>query len=553
MTIGQPLPRPDGRAKVTGRARYAADHDAPNLLHAVLVTATIPAGRVEAVDARGALAEPGVVRVLTDVDMPRFGRLGQTPAAGDAGMTEENTPDGPPSAQSFMPMQGDEIRHEGQPVAIVLGETLEAAEAGARLVKVGYGVTEARLPVTPDWAAIDKAAVAPRASGFLFLEPEFAKADAGGALARAANTVEAVYLQPTRHHNAIEPSAVFATWDGDLLMLHDSTQHVYGVQQVLAARFRLPLEKVRVIAQHTGGGFGGKGWVWPHEVLAAAAARIAGRPVKLVLTRANLYSCLGYQPRMAHKMALGADAAGCLTAVTHDVVNLTTVTDDFPEYATEASKSLYAAPALRTSQRMERANVAMPTPMRAPVEGPGLWALESAIDELAASLDMDPLDLRLINYAEEDSATGQPWSSKKLREAYEEGARLSAGASARASPGATATGWLGMGWRPARWARSAIQPPRKSGWGPTEPRSWLQDSRTSAQARSRSSRKSWPACSALPPTRSRARWATRACPKRGRPMGHRPRWALVRRYCGRPRTCAPGSPSSPICCRTMSR
>jgi xanthine dehydrogenase YagR molybdenum-binding subunit len=407
MTIGQPLPRLDGPAKVTGRARYAADHGAQGLLYAVLVTAPIPAGRVAEIDTGGALAERGVVRVLTHEDMSEFGAL-----------------EGPPAAQSFMPMQGDEIRHEGQPVAIVLGETLEAAEAGARRVEVRYERAEAQLPVSPEWAALDAVAVTPRKSDFLFFGPEFTKADAGAALNNAETSIEAVYLQPSRHHNAMEPSAIVADWDGDSLTVHDATQHVYGVRHVLAARFGLPAEKVRVIAQHTGGGFGGKGWVWPHEVLAAAAARIVGRPVKLVLSRANLYSCLGYQPRIAQKVMLGADRDGRLAAVQHDVVNVTSVSDDFVEFATEASRSLYATRSMRLSHRVERANVAMPTPMRAPVDGPGTWALESAMDELAHRLGMDPLDLRLANYAEEDPATGEPWSSKKLREAYEEGARL---------------------------------------------------------------------------------------------------------------------------------
>jgi xanthine dehydrogenase YagR molybdenum-binding subunit len=407
MTIGQPLPRLDGPAKVTGRARYAADHGAQGLLYAVLVTAPVPAGRVAEIDTGGALAERGVVRVLTHENMSEFGAL-----------------EGPPAAQSFMPMQGDEIRHEGQPVAIVLGEMLEAAEAGARRVEVRYERAEAQLPVLPEWAALDAVAVTPRKSDFLFFGPEFTKADAGAALNNTETSIEAVYLQPSRHHNAMEPSAIVADWDGDSLTVHDATQHVYGVRHVLAARFGLPAEKVRVIAQHTGGGFGGKGWVWPHEVLAAAAARIVGRPVKLVLSRANLYSCLGYQPRIAQKVMLGADRDGRLAAVQHDVVNVTSVSDDFVEFATEASRSLYATRSMRLSHRVERANVAMPTPMRAPVDGPGTWALESAMDELAHRLGMDPLDLRLANYAEEDPATGEPWSSKKLREAYEEGARL---------------------------------------------------------------------------------------------------------------------------------
>ncbi len=408
MTIGQPLSRPDGPAKVTGRARYTADHTAPSLLHAALVTATIPAGRIEAIRVDAALRERGVVRVLTHRDLPALG------GDGDA-VT------GPPSAQSFLPMQGDEIRHEGQPVAIVLGETVEAAEAGARRVEVRYAAGEARLPAPPSWPAIEAVADRPRPSGFLFEEPAFEKLAPD--LPTAAVVVEETYFQPARHHNPIEPPAILASWDGDALTVHDSTQHVYGVRQVLAARLRVPVDQVRVIAHHTGGGFGLKGWVWPHEVLIAAAARIVGRPVRLVLRRADLYSCLGYQPRIAQRIALSADPAGRLLAVDHDAINTTSISDDYVEFATEASRGLYATAGMRLLQRVERAHVATPTPMRAPVEGPGTWALESAMDELAYALQIDPLDLRLVNHAERDPATDRPWSSKKLREAYEDGAR----------------------------------------------------------------------------------------------------------------------------------
>ncbi|HEX3762815.1 MAG TPA: xanthine dehydrogenase family protein molybdopterin-binding subunit [Kofleriaceae bacterium] len=421
MTIGQPLPRPDGPAKVTGRARYTADHTARGMLHAALVTATIPAGRITAIEIDAALREPGVVRVLTHRDMPDLGGSAPGGKANGNGNGKHDVLTGPPSAQSFLPMQDDEIRHEGQPVAIVLGETLEAAEAGAQRVRVRYAAAEPRMPGPQSWSALVPAAVKPRDSGFLFGEVVFEKPATDGR--PPAVRVEASYFQAARHHNQIEPAAVLARWDGDALTVHDSTQHVYGVRQVLAARFRMPLDRVRVIAHHTGGGFGGKGWVWPHEVLAAAAARIAGRPVRLVLRRADQYSCLGYQPRVAQHIALSADTTGRLLAIEHDAINTTSISDDYVEYATDASKGLYASSAIRLSQRVERAHVAMPTPMRAPVEGPGTWGLESAMDELAHTLGLDPLDLRLVNYAERDPATGQPWSSKQLRAAYEEGAR----------------------------------------------------------------------------------------------------------------------------------
>jgi len=413
--IGKPLPRPDGRIKVTGGASYAADHRADRMLHAAYVTAPVPTGRVLAVNAARALTQPGIVRVLTAADMPR---LGDAPS--------------PPRASRFWPMQGDEVRHEGQPVAIVLAETLEAAEGAARLVDVRYerlpfSMPGEVLPSGPDDNAQHAHAPA-KDSRYLLDEAEFRKGDAEAGLAMAAHRVEQTYVQPSRHNNPMEPSGTLAEWtrdaDGDRLTVHDAVQHGYSAQAVLAAALGLKPEQVRVVCPHTGGGFGAKGYVWPHQVLAAASARVVGRPVKLVLTRAQMYSNVGYQPRMVQTVALGADAGGRLTAIRHDVVNVTGVSDDFVEFATAASKAMYASPAIQTSQRVERCNVNLPTAMRAPVEGPGTWALGSAMDELAHALGMDPLDLRLLNYAEVDPAHGRPWSSKKLREAYEEGASL---------------------------------------------------------------------------------------------------------------------------------
>jgi xanthine dehydrogenase YagR molybdenum-binding subunit len=408
MSIGKPHPRLDGPIKVTGAARYTADLRAPNMLHGVFVTAPLPAGKVIAIDKGDALAELGVACVLTHEDMPR-------PKAAIAG---------PPFAHSFLPLQDNEVRHQGQPVALVLAETLEAAESSARKVNVRYAVTTAKTPVAAVWSELDRVALAPKNSGYFFFEPEFSKGSVGLNFALARKRVEAVYSQPSRHHNPMEPSAVLAMWEGDALTLYAATQHVYALQMGLAALFAIPRERVRVISKHTGGAFGVKGLIWPQEALAALAAKIVGRPVRIVLSRADMYSFLGYQPRIVQKMALGADEKGALMAVTHDVVNLTSVTDDFIEFATEASKSLYATPSMRLRQRAERAHVAMPTAMRAPVEGPGMWALESAMDELAADFGVDPLDLRLINYAKTHPGSGAPWSSKKLSEAYEEGARL---------------------------------------------------------------------------------------------------------------------------------
>jgi xanthine dehydrogenase YagR molybdenum-binding subunit len=397
MSIGQALSRPEGPRKVTGKAKYAADNTRPRLLYAVICGAPIAAGRVVAVHRETALAYPGVARVLTRADMPKFGKLG------------------PPAAVLNLPMQTDEIRHEGEAVAIVLGESLEAAEAGAALVRVE---TQAAKPLVAGSGKPD------RPPEGVPLGADFSKGDFQAGLRSAAHRLNRRYEQPARHHNTMETSATLAEWNGDKLTMYDAVQAGFNVPMVLSAAFGLPAENIRVIAPHTGGGFGCKGFVWPHQILAAAAARIVSRPVRLALTRSQMYATVGYQQWMRQDVELGAQADGKLTALRHEIVNSTALLDTHFEPSSDTSKTLYACPAILTKQTLERVNANLPTPMRAPVEGPGTWALESAMDELAHELKMDPLDLRLINYAETDPHTGKPWSSKKLREAYAEGARL---------------------------------------------------------------------------------------------------------------------------------
>jgi xanthine dehydrogenase YagR molybdenum-binding subunit len=400
--MGAPLPRQDGVIKVTGAARYAADHYVERMLHGLLVGAHVPAGRVRHVDMDAARAVNGVAHVLTHADFPRLG-----------------APPVPPAATGRLPLQDDEIRHEGEPVALVLAETLEAAELAAGLVRAEIDPAEFIAHPRPEGAG----AVLPRASGYAFAPLDLAHGDLDSALADSAVEQRAVYVQPSRHHNPMEPSATLAEWRDGKLSLIDAVQHVYGVRTVLAAVFELPTASIRVRAPHTGGGFGCKGFVWPHQILAAAAARIAQRPVRIALTRAQMYSMVGYQPQLVQTIALGASHDGRLRAISHDAVNVTSVSDDFVEFATEASRTGYAVDAIRLSQRVQRANVNLPTPMRAPVEGCGLWPLESAINELADRLGMDPVQIRLASYAETDPVSGKQWSSKKLRECYEQGAR----------------------------------------------------------------------------------------------------------------------------------
>jgi xanthine dehydrogenase YagR molybdenum-binding subunit len=404
--LGQPITRADGSVKVTGIARYAGDQNQPGQLYAVLVASTVPAGRVSAIDTRAALAIPGVTRVLVAVDMPRV----------HADLDKISVP---PLATRFIPMQSHNIVHEGQPVAIVLGESLEAAEAAATIVRVTY---ERAAFIVPETAAVVSAD--PKKGSYSMSNAlEFNKGNALAAIAAAPVKAGAAYTQPSRHANPMEPSAIIAVWKGDRLTVYDAVQHLPAVQNVMAAVFGLPATSIRVVSPHTGGGFGAKAFVWPHEILAAMAAKVVRRPVKLVLTRQQMYGMVGPQPQMVHDVHLGAGADGKLLGVGHATTNITGVTEDYVEFGAVPGRTFYACDNITTSQRVRRGNVTLPTFMRSPWDGPGSWALGSAMDELARALDMDPLDLRLINYAETDPESGKPWSSKKLREAYEEGAR----------------------------------------------------------------------------------------------------------------------------------
>jgi xanthine dehydrogenase YagR molybdenum-binding subunit len=404
--LGESIPRHDGPIKVTGAALYAGDRNLPSQLYAVFVNATIPAGRVVSIETTAAVARVGVVRVLKASDMPRVHRK----------LDEISVP---PLATRFIPMQSDEIVYEGQPVAVVLAESLQAAEAGAAVVRVHY---QRRPFVVPDTAPATD--VAPEKGNYSKANAlQFHKGDATRAIAGAVFRAGGEYTQPSRHGNPMEPCAILAVWEGQRLTVYDAVQHLPAVQNTLAAAFGIESSNVRVVAPHTGGGFGTKAFVWPHEILVSMAARVAGRPVKMVLTRQQQYGMVGYQPQMTHEVDLGADSQGRLLGISHQSVNVTSTTDDYVEFGAVPAKSFYACENISATHRIRRGHVVLPTFMRSPWDGPGSWALGSAMDELARSLNVDPLDLRLTNYTEIDPESGKPWSSKKLREAYDEGAR----------------------------------------------------------------------------------------------------------------------------------
>jgi xanthine dehydrogenase YagR molybdenum-binding subunit len=276
--------------------------------------------------------------------------------------------------------------------------------------------------------------------------PDDGVGDIDAGLAGADTVVTATYTTSDRHHNPLELSATVADWDGDQLTVHDATQWVFGSRTVLAAAFGLPTDHVQVICPYIGGGFGSKGYIWPHTLLTAAAARVTGRPVKLVLTRAQMFTSCGHQPATRQTVTLGATRDGRLTAICHHSVNPTSTFDDYAENATDGTRWMYASPAISVATRVQRTDRPTPTPMRAPGEGVGMFALESAMDELAYTLGIDPVELRLRNEPAVDPMTGRPFSSRPFTECLRQAAERFGWSGRTCEPGSMREGDQLIGW-----------------------------------------------------------------------------------------------------------
>ncbi|HET6545988.1 MAG TPA: xanthine dehydrogenase family protein molybdopterin-binding subunit [Rhodanobacteraceae bacterium] len=422
--VGQPLDRTDGPQKVCGSARYAAEFALPRLVHAVLVQSTVAAATIASIDTTAADAAPGVLAVMTPANAPKLagGRLE------------------PPASRVLSLLHDDVVHYDGQPVAVVIAETLEQARAAATLLDVRYRRGKAAI----DFAAARASAFAPEAANQHPTDIDWGDYDAG--LAAADVHVDAVYTTPVENHNPMEPHATIAAWKADHLTLYDSTQGVFGVRKTVAAHFGIPVEQVRVLSPFVGGGFGCKGSVWSHVVLAAMAARQVGRPVKLVLDRPQMFAPIGHRPNTEQRIVLAATHDGRLTALRHEVISTTSVIEDWVEPSAAPSRMLYDCPNGRTSHRLVRLNVGTPTYQRAPGEATGTTALEIAMDELACKLDMDPLALRLQNYADAEPVDHRPFSEKALRQCYHDGARRFGWAGRNPKPRSMRDGrWL-VGW-----------------------------------------------------------------------------------------------------------
>ncbi|MBO1075534.1 xanthine dehydrogenase family protein molybdopterin-binding subunit [Roseomonas marmotae] len=400
-SIGQPITRRDGPLKVTGQARYAADNNPPGLLHAVLAVSSIARGRVAALDLAAASAHPGVVAVMTPDNRPA---LAQDP--------DEKTS---PLAFRLDLLQNDRVRYAGQPIAVVIAETLEAATEGATLLAPRYEAEPVRTGLDGDGAFIP-AAIGPG------MPAEARHGDVEAGLAAAGTRIEATYETPAQYHNAMEPHATVAAWDGDRLSLDTPSQGLIWAQERIAGLFGIPPGNIEIRSPFLGGGFGSKGLMSGPQVLGILAARLAGRPVKLVLRREQMYGPVGHRGPTRQTLRLGTDRQGALTAIHHHVRTASSRFDDFFEPAGQPTHTLYASPAIATTTEAVRLDTGTPNFMRAPGEASGSIALESAIDEMAQALGMDPLEFRLRNYAEVEPISGKPFSSKALRECYAQGA-----------------------------------------------------------------------------------------------------------------------------------
>ena len=396
--IGKEQSRVDGKLKVTGQAKYAGEFAANNLAYGFIVSGTIAKGAITAIDAAEAEKSPGVIRVLTHLNTPKF-------------FSEKNPQN--PKDESFYALQSEKIYFNRQPVALVVADTFEQARYAARLVKITY---KEEKPSTDTLKVLNTA---------YFENPQRASKPRGNpseAFENSAVKIDAEYTIPIEHHNPMEPHGAMAFWNDGKLTIFDKSQNVYSVRGHLAAAFAVPEENVNVISLFVGGAFGSSLRPNYYPSLTALAARELKRPVRVIYTRRQMFSGHGYRPFTWQKVRLGADKNGKLNAIIHEAVNNTSTTEDHGDNATNWTRQIYACANVDTPAKIVKTDLGTPQAMRAPGAVSGMFALESAMDELAYKLKIDPLELRLINYAEVNPDNNKPWSSKELKKCYSEGA-----------------------------------------------------------------------------------------------------------------------------------
>jgi xanthine dehydrogenase YagR molybdenum-binding subunit len=415
--IGSSLNRIEAREKVTGAARYAYEYPAEHVAYAEPVQAWIARGQVRSLDASEALAHRGVIAVVWQENAPQLA-------------------DGADAELALF--QSRRVSYRGQLVAAVVAETPESAREGRRLLRIEYDEEPHDVLLREDHPAL----YAPEKVNPSF-PTDSEKGDVEGALATAAVAIDATYRTPAFHNNPMEPHATMAIWDGGDLTLYDSNQGAPAHRDIIAEVFGLPPERVRVISPHVGGGFGSKGTPRPNAVLAAIAAKMVDRPVKVAVTRQQMFAVTGYRTPTIQRMRLGADADSRLSAISHEVVEQTSTLKEFAEQTAVVTRVMYAAPNRRTSHRLAALDVPTPSWMRAPGECPGMYALESAMDELAVACGIDPIELRVLNDTDVEPESGTPFSSRNLVACLREGAERFGWADRDPTPGVRREGrWL---------------------------------------------------------------------------------------------------------------
>lgn len=423
---GEPLSRVDGRLKVTGQARYAAEHVVPNCTHGVLITSTIAKGRIKQLDVAAAEKAPGVLAIISHLNAPKAPGY-QSPQTNKNPRVE---------GQEFRVFYDDQVHFNNQPVALAVAETLEQAQHAASLVRVEYEVAKHQTNLAQHLAAN----VMPKQeASYLRGQPDAYKT--------AQVRVEQEYSTPIQVHNPMEMHAAIALWEGEKLTVYNKTQGPKLAQGDLMRMWQLPAESVQVHSPFAGGAFGGSSRIWPPEMAAILAAKKLGRPVKVMGRRDHEFNMVGYRPQSIQKIGLGATLDGTLVGITHQAYGNTSQHEQFAERIVHPTKTAYAVPNLNTTYRLVPLDLSTPCWTRGPGETSGSFALECAIDELAVALKMDPLALRLKNYAERDPENNKPWSSKHLRECYERGATLFGWSKRTPAPGSMRTpdGYL-RGW-----------------------------------------------------------------------------------------------------------
>ncbi|RTL91869.1 MAG: xanthine dehydrogenase family protein molybdopterin-binding subunit [Hyphomicrobiales bacterium] len=420
--VGGRLSRVDGPAKITGAAHYAVEQQLEGLVHAVVVGATIAAGKVTAIDTRAAETAPGVLAVLTP----------------DTIMALNGASDwfgNPPAQPSFSPL-AREVTFSGQHVAAVVAETFEQAVAAAALVKVWYEEMPAIVDLS-DGKAGDGIPIDAMTKEW---------GDAQAAFAEAPVRICAAYNTPREFQAAMEPHGLIARWEGDELTVWEPSQWLDGMARTYAEWFSVPFENVRLVSPYIGGGFGSKALALAHSAVAAAAARMLGRPVKLMLDRPQNFTSYGGRAATRQTVAIGADRDGRIQSIVHRGVNETAVDGMWVEPLGSVTSIMYATPNFSSKQNVVRVNTVVPGAKRAPGENPSAFGIESAIDELAHELGIDPLEMRLINYAEQDPHAKKAWSTRQLREAFTAGAEAFGWAKRSPQPRSMRDGHQLIGW-----------------------------------------------------------------------------------------------------------